>query len=268
MLKKNEVLEALENGAHISINEILYSATVCDKDGNVIDTCRYDTAMRIAKMDGYEIAKLDGWCYYKHIRKAEPKPDDNPSETLYINLSTIRTDTTTSATQAMSWHRAGDTVRVDRGYKCTDIHGAPQPAPKTRDDENRDHCKRIAEELEAYTNGTVYRCPECGETLELPADVGDKYKCPHCGTVSEVDELEQLSVWDYLEDALDIEYRIGSDKQYRSVRIMVTCGGPNIYIDTASKSVELYWWGDRASYPISTDATDAVDEWAEELYQC
>lgn len=196
-------------------------------------------------------------------------PKNQPTK-VYTYTEGHHHEETTSAIQAMTWRRDGRRVTVwghhpnGEQYHVT-IPGTPQPEPH---DENRDHCKRIAEELEAHTNGTVYRCPDCGEILELPDDVGDKYKCPHCGTVSEVDELEQLSVWDYLEDALDIEYRIGSDKQYRSVCIMVACGGPNIYIDTASKSVELYWWGDRASYPISTDATDAVDEWAEELYQC
>jgi hypothetical protein len=31
--------------------------------------------------------------------------------------------------------------------------------------------------------------------------------------------------------------------------------------------VELYWWTDRASYPISYDAVDAVDEWAAEYWE-
>jgi hypothetical protein len=75
-------------------------------------------------------------------------------------------------------------------------------------------------------------------------------------------------LYDWAEDILDIEYRCGSDKELRSVQIMVTCGGPNIYVDTASKSVELYWWGDRASYPISYDAAAELDAWAEEYWRC
>ena len=136
--------------------------------------------------------------------------------------------------------------------------------------ENRNHCKRIAEELEEYVNGEFYRCPECGERCnveESENENGDTvYKCS-CGCVTEY-EPEQLGLYDWAEDILDIEYRCGSDKELRSVQIMVTCGGPNIYVDTATKSVELYWWGDRASYPISYDAAAELDAWAEEYWRC
>lgn len=137
------------------------------------------------------------------------------------------------------------------------------------DRKNREHCRRIAEDVEAYTEGRVHRCPECNNIVEIPDSVGNKYRCPECGTTSDIEDFEQLSLWDYMEDILDIEYRISSDREtVRSVQIMVTCGGPNIYIDTATRNVELYWWGDRASYPISYDTCDALDEWAQELWGC
>jgi hypothetical protein len=46
----------------------------------------------------------------------------------------------------------------------------------------------------------------------------------------------------------------------------VAYGGPTIYIDTDSGDVELYWWNERARYPLSSSARDAVDEWAEEYW--
>lgn len=135
---------------------------------------------------------------------------------------------------------------------------------------NRNHCKQIAEELEEYANGEIYRCPECGERCRVEEEENKNgdiiYKCS-CGCTSE-EEPEQLSVYDFFEDCYDIEYRCSSSKEYRSACIMIACGGPNIYIDTATKQVELYWWTDRASYPISYDAVDAVDEWAEEYWSC
>ena len=137
--------------------------------------------------------------------------------------------------------------------------------------ENREWCKSIAERLEAIAEGRIYRCPECGEYVE------DNNLFCGCGCQvdligSEDDNAEpweQVSFYDYfVDDIYDVEFRIGSDRQYRSVRIMVACGGPNIYIDTASKSVELYWWTDRASYLIDLDTVAAIDEWAEEWYNC
>lgn len=135
---------------------------------------------------------------------------------------------------------------------------------------NREHCKRIAEELEEYVNGNICRCPECGQACNVEEEENENgdiiYKCS-CGCTSKY-EPEQLSLYDWAEDILDIEYRCGSDKELRSVQIMVTCGGPNIYVDTATKQVELYWWGDRASYPISYDAAAELDAWAEEYWRC
>jgi hypothetical protein len=134
---------------------------------------------------------------------------------------------------------------------------------------NWEHCKRIAEELEEYASGNIYRCPECGDhcNMEEENENGNIiYKCS-CGCITEY-EPEQLNLYDWAEDILDIEYRCNSRKEYGSVRILVAYGGPNIYIDTASESVELYWGTDRASYDIGRDTAAALDEWAEEYFNC
>ena len=143
---------------------------------------------------------------------------------------------------------------------------------KETNKENREHCKRIANDLEAYANGLVYRCPECGECFENESGSYDDetgiYHLP-CGCET-TDEPEQQTLYDYFSDCFDIEYRVsGRDADdLRSVRIMVACGGPNIYIDTETKNVELYWWGDRASYPIAYDVIDEIEAWASELWGC
>lgn len=149
------------------------------------------------------------------------------------------------------------------------VETEPTGQEKT-DRENREHCQRIAQGVEDYAEGRVYRCPECGGILTLPDDVGDKYRCPDCETVSDVDDLEEQSLYDYFSDCLDVEYRVSgrAHDAFRSVCIMVACGGPNIYIDTASRAVELYWWTDRASYPLSHDVCDAIDDWASEMWAC
>lgn len=143
---------------------------------------------------------------------------------------------------------------------------------ETMKNENREHCKRIAKELEAYAENIVYRCPECGEVIqwnnEQYNDDEGTYTCQHCGESYDESYLEALSVYDFISDALDIEYRIGSDKEYRSAKIMIAFGGPTIYIDTESRSVKLYWWNEYAEYPISYDACDALDEIMEELWGC
>lgn len=139
--------------------------------------------------------------------------------------------------------------------------------------ENREHCKAIAERLEAVAEGRYYRCPECNEWIEWNNDQYDDesatYTCQECNATFDESELEAVSFYDYFEDGIyDVEFRIDSYREYRSVKIMVACGGPNIFIDTASGAVLLYWWTERAEYPLNRETVNAIDEWAEEWFNC
>ena len=148
----------------------------------------------------------------------------------------------------------------------------PETSQEKTDRENREHCARIARDVELYAYGNAFKCSHCDAVNHLDdiyqEDRENEYICPDCGEILDRDDLENLTLYDYFADCLDVEYRCGSDRKYRSVCIMIACGGPNIYIDTASKNVELYWWTDRARYPLSYDAVEAVDEWAEEYWNC
>lgn len=77
---------------------------------------------------------------------------------------------------------------------------------------------------------------------------------------------EQITAYDWLQDALDIEYRVGSDGVYRSARVLVAFGGPNIWIDTGTNTVDGAWWGDRAS--ATFDDALGIDEALRELWAC
>ena len=151
----------------------------------------------------------------------------------------------------------------------------PESRQDRTDRENRERCRHISDELDAFAQGRAYRCPECGEVIEIDdldeleaenADGATVYRLP-CGCETEC-EPEQLTLCDYFEDALDVEYRCDGRREYRSVSVMVTCGGPNIYIDTDENAVLLYWWGDRARYDLDMDTAAAVDEWAQEHWAC
>lgn len=134
--------------------------------------------------------------------------------------------------------------------------------------ENYETCKRIADELREYYEGGAYICPECGEVIKIDFDENGEAICPECGETISEDWTDPVSLWDYFDDCLDIEYRIGGDRELRSVCIMVACGGPNIYIDTGNKKVELYWWTETASAPIDCDVCEAIEEIFEDIYSC
>lgn len=76
---------------------------------------------------------------------------------------------------------------------------------------------------------------------------------------------EQMTAYDYLQDALDIEYVVNGKGEYLGARVLVSFGGPNIWINTHTKTVEGYWWGDSAfaSFKDGLGLDDALSEfWA------
>lgn len=126
-------------------------------------------------------------------------------------------------------------------------------------EENRQYCKRITDEIEAYDTGSVWKCLGCGETVEAPAE--DPETCPSCG-----EEMEQLGLYDWLADALDVEYTVDNNLDYKAAKIYVTLGGPTVWVDTADRAVKLAWGTDRGEYPLDGDTSAHLDEVLEDEY--
>lgn len=84
-------------------------------------------------------------------------------------------------------------------------------------------------------------------------------------TDNEYDEIRD--VYEYLEDVLDIEYIVNAKGEYLGARILVAFGGPNIWINTRTKQVEGYWWGDSCVMSYSNDEM-GIDEAVAELWAC
>ena len=129
---------------------------------------------------------------------------------------------------------------------------------RERDEKNRQMCKAISDELDAYVDGYMYRDDD-GNVHDISDELDD------LDDVSE--DWEQLGVYDWADDVLDIEYLIGSDGELKASKWCVCTGGPGIWCDTETRRVELYWWGERASYEMSKRAIDELDAMAAEMYE-
>lgn len=90
-------------------------------------------------------------------------------------------------------------------------------------------------------------------------DVAKAYLANHKGAPD--------SGFDYLQDALDIEYICNGAKEYLGARVLVAFGGPNIWINTRTKQVEGYWWGDKSIQSYNDDAI-GLDDSLEQLFNC
>lgn len=104
--------------------------------------------------------------------------------------------------------------------------------------ENREYCKRIADELEAIAAGKAVNV-----------------------------DGEKMSLYDYIADALDIQYIVDGRRVYQSCRIWITLGGPNVWIDTEEKAVKLAWANERAEYLLDWDVCGQIDEIMDELWE-
>lgn len=123
-------------------------------------------------------------------------------------------------------------------------------------EENYNRCKNIAMELDEIAAGTVYKT-EDGDTINESDITGD------------LEDLEPFTMYDYFSDVYDIKYTIESDREtLYGVKLLVACGGPNIYVDTNDGKVKLFWWNDYAEYDLSPEATNAINDCFQELYYC
>ena len=81
--------------------------------------------------------------------------------------------------------------------------------------------------------------------------------------------IEQFDLYDYLADnALDMDFTIGSDGKFKSGIITLACGGPGIWIDTRGAGHMIGAWSNtEASIPISMVLSAALEEYLEQSYE-
>ena len=81
---------------------------------------------------------------------------------------------------------------------------------------------------------------------------------------------EYQDAFKYLEDVLDIEWVLNSDKTLKGARLLVAFGGPNIWINTVKGTVEGHWWGDSFTDTYNTESEFARDleDALETIYSC
>lgn len=90
-------------------------------------------------------------------------------------------------------------------------------------------------------------------------------------TDEEREEMENngeiYDIYTYCADALDVEYTISSRGDLLGVRLYVTLGGPNIYIDTRAGEVVGHWGADTARAWVPSEICDEINEIFEEIYR-
>ena len=75
---------------------------------------------------------------------------------------------------------------------------------------------------------------------------------------------KKISIDDLMESVLDIEWITFNDHKYKAARLLVTFGGPNIWVNLQTNTVDGYWWGDTCKCPFVDNI--GLDDYLEELH--
>ena len=149
---------------------------------------------------------------------------------------------------------------------------------------NDEHCAAIAKELAALADGEMVLLN--GEPHEISGEYTDDLCAPYyivdgknCtfdglpieinGEECETETIEECAFYDWFGDSIyDIDYILDGYKEFKACRIMVACGGPNIYINTWDKCVELYWWNESGKAWLPHEVCEYINGYIEEMYYC
>ena len=71
---------------------------------------------------------------------------------------------------------------------------------------------------------------------------------------------------EYMEDVYSKEWITHEDHSYKAARLMVAGGGPNIWVNLMTNTVDGYWGADKRSYGFVDNI--GLDDYLEELHGC
>lgn len=86
-----------------------------------------------------------------------------------------------------------------------------------------------------------------------------------------LEDCESVSLLEYLDDSYDVTATVNISNRDvpTGYRIMVACGGPNVYVDTNACEVQGFWWTDKAVSYIPGEVCSAInDEFTELCWGC
>ena len=68
----------------------------------------------------------------------------------------------------------------------------------------------------------------------------------------------------FMKGVYDIEWITTQDHKYKAARLLVAGGGPSIWVNLQTKTVDGYWWGDTCKCPFVDNL--GLDEYLEDLH--
>ena len=83
-------------------------------------------------------------------------------------------------------------------------------------------------------------------------------------TAGNPDDKDSRTASAWMEDVYDIEWITYQDGRYKAARLLVAGGGPNIWVNLQTNTVDGYWASDRFSWGFVDNL--GLDEYLEEIH--
>ena len=114
--------------------------------------------------------------------------------------------------------------------------------------------------------GTMIKAGEDLKKLKKKSETCEEQLRRMCKDIAEgITEGKSASHWfDDGNDIYDIEWITSNDHRYKGARLLVAGGGPSIWVNLQTKTVDGYWWNDTCKVPFTDNL--GLDEYLEELH--
>ena len=88
----------------------------------------------------------------------------------------------------------------------------------------------------------------------------DEYVTDNIGEVDDIDEPEQMSITNYINDNSlgDIRFEVDGKMELYGGKVLLAFGGPNIWLH--DDEIRGYWGGDTETWSLCSDAREALME--------
>ena len=105
----------------------------------------------------------------------------------------------------------------------------------------------------------------CEEQLRrMCKNIADDITNPVMRRDKETGEKHEETAHEWMEDIYDIEWMTFKDHSYKAARLLVAGGGPNIWVNLQTGTVDGYWGTDKVQWGFVDNI--GLDEYLEELH--
>jgi len=106
----------------------------------------------------------------------------------------------------------------------------------------------------------------CNEQLErMVKNIADDISNPKISKDDGKEAIELQTAHEFMEDVYNIEWITHQDHSYKAARLLVAGGGPNIWVNLQTNTVDGYWGADKRSWGFQDNI--GLDDYLQEMHE-